>query len=129
MASASDNAFGEKTTTSTAIVPLLENSVDVNNGNFYQRRSSGLPQRKLNQVSMDLLSAGTLSFHHINYALGETKAHSPRKPWCPFGMKSKPPQQILHDISGIFKSGMNAIMGKYEHLKFMIISRYTVLRC
>jgi hypothetical protein len=117
MASASDNASGEKTMTSAAVVPLLENSVDVNNGNFYQRRSSGLRQRKLNQVSMDLLSAGTLSFHHINYVLGETKAQSPCKPWCSSGMKSKPPQQILHDVSGIFKSGMNAIMGKHEDYK------------
>ncbi len=50
----------------------------------------------------------SISFHEINYHVDE----KPRRrifPCC----KPKPRKQILHNISGGFSTGMNAILGKY----------------
>ena len=52
---------------------------------------------------MDCSTAGTLSFHNINYTVGGTRSN----PCC----KRKEGKQILHDVSGVFTVGMNAIMG------------------
>jgi len=56
---------------------------------------------------MDLTSKGTLSFHNISYNIGGRHRN-----WYPSFIKSKAGKQIIDDVSGIFKSGMNAIMGE-----------------
>ncbi|CAF4435094.1 unnamed protein product [Rotaria sp. Silwood2] len=60
---------------------------------------------------MDLSSKGTLSFHNISYVIGQRQINSRCKNWYPSFIKSKPKKQIIDDVSGIFASGMNAIMG------------------
>jgi hypothetical protein len=57
---------------------------------------------------MDSSSTGTLSFHNINYIIGGTGPNL----CCTACIKPKPGKQILYDVSGMFTTGMNAIMGK-----------------
>ena len=52
----------------------------------------------------------TISFHNISYTL---HAKSSARPQLPF-RKATPKKQILFDISGTFKAGMNAILGTYS---------------
>jgi hypothetical protein len=56
---------------------------------------------------MDLTSKGTLSFHNISYNIGGRHRN-----WYPSFIKPKAGKQIIDDVSGIFTSGMNAIMGE-----------------
>lgn len=63
----------------------------------------------ISRLSMDSSSTGTLSFHNINYTVGGTSTQCVK--CCPC-IKPKPGKQILYDVSGIFTTGMNAIMGK-----------------
>jgi hypothetical protein len=60
----------------------------------------------------DLSSARTVSFRSINYTLGDTQADHRRRKWYPSCIKPEPSKQILHNVSGNFTPGMNAIMGK-----------------
>ena len=97
---------------SSTVVPLPNSSHGTRNGSVHHSTSAGLSKRKESRLSMDPSSMGTLSFHNINYTVGETdpqsllnKCHLP----C---VKPKPGRQILHDVSGMFTTGMNAIMGK-----------------
>lgn len=58
----------------------------------------------------------TISFQNINYVIGNediAKEKSFQWPTKTFPFwRSTPPKQILTNISGIFTSGMNAILGK-----------------
>ncbi|CAF1339002.1 unnamed protein product [Rotaria sordida] len=63
------------------------------------------------RISMDLSSKGTLSFRNISYVIGRRQMNNGCKKWYPFFIKSKSKKQIIDDVSGIFTSGMNAIMG------------------
>ncbi|CAF3820922.1 unnamed protein product, partial [Adineta steineri] len=57
-------------------------------------------------------SKNTISFRNIKYVLGNEFIYDLREFWCVSPLKSKTkPKPILDDITGIFKSGMNAIMG------------------
>jgi hypothetical protein len=69
---------------------------------------------------MDASSTGALSFHNISYVLGETRMNAQCKKCYPPCIKPKPDKQILNDVSGIFKTGMNAIMGKCRFLDFFL---------
>ncbi|CAF1662100.1 unnamed protein product, partial [Adineta ricciae] len=62
-------------------------------------------------ISKHVKSAGTLSFRNIKYTLGDTFVNDLRRQFCIHSLKPDPPKKILDDVSGIFKSGMNAIMG------------------
>ncbi|CAF4225143.1 unnamed protein product [Rotaria sp. Silwood2] len=76
-----------------------------------RHHSSQCRSRRNTRVSMDLSSKGTLSFHNISYVIGQRQINSRCKNWYPSFIKSKPKKQIIDDVSGIFASGMNAIMG------------------
>ncbi len=52
-------------------------------------------------------SGGTITFHSINYTLRKQKCCA----ICPLPFIEKTHQRILYDINGIFKPGMNAILG------------------
>ncbi|CAF1518289.1 unnamed protein product, partial [Adineta steineri] len=57
-------------------------------------------------------SKNTISFRNIKYVLGNEFIYDFRDFWCVSPLKSKTkPKPILDDIDGIFKSGINAIMG------------------
>lgn len=61
---------------------------------------------------MDASSRGTLSFHNINYVIGGTGT-GPGSKCCTLPcIKPKPAKNILSDVSGVFTTGLNAIMGK-----------------
>ncbi len=49
----------------------------------------------------------TISFHSINYVLESQQCCN----FLPLACLKRKPKQILYDISGIFKPGMNAILG------------------
>lgn len=58
-----------------------------------------IQSRRNTRVSIDLSSKGTLAFQHISYTVNK--------------------RQIIDDISGCFKAGMNAIMGKTRTIILM----------
>ncbi len=68
-------------------------------------------------VPVDFISKGTLSFYNISYTVGGRQENSRWENWQPSFMKSKPKKKIIDDISGIFISGMNAIMGKTHYFR------------
>lgn len=82
------------------------------NENLQHRHSSELQSRRNTRSSMDLFSKGTLSFHNISYMIGGRQKTGRCKHWYPSFTKPKPEKQIIDDVSGIFTTGMNAIMGK-----------------
>ncbi len=71
-------------------------SIPTSNGDLQHRHSVESGSQRNTRVSIDLSSKGILSFHHISYIIGGRK----------------PEKQIIQNISGVFRSGMNAIMGK-----------------
>ncbi len=102
--------------TSATVVPVSEHPNGTSNGNIHRRRSSMLSKGRLTRFSMDLSSAGALSFHNINYVVGGTETNPITKKCRLPCFKPKPARQILYDVSGIFTTGMNAIMGKNKSL-------------
>jgi hypothetical protein len=93
--------------TSRASTPIA-----IDNDTLQLRRSSIVSGRGAKRVSMDPTAKGTLSFHNISYVVGGPQTNNPCKNCHPWFIKQKPGKQIINDMSGIFKSGMNAIMGK-----------------
>ena len=91
-------------------VPEIPTSTE--NENVHRRSSSLYHQQRVSRTSMGLSSPGTLSFYNINYTVGGTRINSKCKNFYPHCMKPKEGKQILYDVSGVFTSGMNAIMGK-----------------
>jgi hypothetical protein len=68
----------------------------------------------ISRVSIAENAHATLSFHNINYVIGDRVESSKRLwkcPTLPF-FKPREPKQILFHISGKFSNGMNAILGK-----------------
>jgi hypothetical protein len=56
----------------------------------------------------------TISFHNISYTL-----HAKSSIRSPLSLcKVTPKKQILFDVSGTFKAGMNAILGTYSSFTF-----------
>jgi ATP-binding cassette subfamily G (WHITE) protein 2 len=52
-------------------------------------------------------SGSTITFHSLNYTLSQQKCCT----ICPLPCMKKKHKRILYDINGIFKPGMNAILG------------------
>ncbi|CAF1473262.1 unnamed protein product [Adineta steineri] len=96
-------------TSTTAITDdnVLSNIViQANDDGISHHRPSKLQNRRDTRVSMDLTSKGTLSFHNIRYVVGERRKN------CYLScIKLKSGKKIINNVSGIFTSGMNAIMG------------------
>jgi hypothetical protein len=99
---------------STTIAEVSQHPNGASNGSIHDRRSSMISKRRLSRVSMDPSSRGTLSFHNIDYIVGG-RGTNPKSKCCSLPcIKPKPGRQILFDVSGVFTTGMNAIMGKNE---------------
>jgi hypothetical protein len=69
-------------------------------------------QNKYTSVPSEPPTGSTLAFHNIDYIVGAKLQNFPCKKWLPPCIKPKQSKQVLYDVSGMFKSGMNAIMGK-----------------
>lgn len=67
--------------------------------------------RRDTRIHMDPLSQGVLSFRNISYAIGQRKMSALSTKILPC-IKPKPGTLILQNISGVFRQGMNAIMGR-----------------
>ena len=68
----------------------------------------------VSRIGFDENATGTLSFSNINYIIGPSPQSSRKSKKIlrlPFS-KPEENKQILLDMSGIFKNGMNAILGK-----------------
>ncbi|CAF4919808.1 unnamed protein product [Rotaria sp. Silwood1] len=78
---------------------------------FQRHHSSQRHSRRNTRISMDLSSKGILAFQNISYVIGRQQMICRYKNWYPPFMKPKSTKQIIDDVSGIFASGMNAIMG------------------
>ena len=87
-------------------------STHASNQNLQHDHSSETQNCIQKHVSLDSISNGTLSFYNISYTVGGCQENGRWKNWQPSFMKSKPKKEIIDDVSGIFISGMNAIMGK-----------------
>ena len=94
------------------VVDVLGTSIFASNGNIHRRSYSLLPTQRSIRASIGPSPSGTLSFHNINYIIGETSKHSSRRKLYPSFMRPQSGKQILHDVSGVFTAGMNAIMGE-----------------
>ena len=105
--------------TSVNNTSLSNTPVPASDDHASHRRCSELPSRRDTRVSMDLTSTGTLSFHNISYVIGGGHRNGLEKTCYPSFIKPKPGKQIIDDVSGIFRSGMNAIMGKFMRIVFM----------
>lgn len=68
-------------------------------------------EQRNKRVSMDLGSQGTLSFHNITYVVNE-QGHCRCLPW----RKTKSDKLVIDKLSGLFGTGMNAVMGELEAL-------------
>ncbi|CAF1991638.1 unnamed protein product [Rotaria magnacalcarata] len=67
----------------------------------------------INRMSIPQHASATLTFHNINYVVGSKSASSKeclKYAKLPF-FKAREPKQVLFDVSGQFKNGMNAILG------------------
>jgi hypothetical protein len=56
----------------------------------------------------------TISFHNISYTLHDQSNRWSHIPLC----KGTSKKQILFDVSGTFKHGINAILGKHSSFSF-----------
>jgi hypothetical protein len=102
---------------SASDISSLKPSIYTSNQNLQHRHSSELRNRNQKHVSMDFISKGTLSFYNIGYAVGGRQENGRWKNWHPSFMKSESKKQLIDDVSGIFRSGMNAIMGKTHYFR------------
>ncbi|CAM4825163.1 unnamed protein product [Rotaria magnacalcarata] len=78
--------------------------------NSYQRLQSGSHHEPL-QSSTGSSSSNEISFYDISYTTNERKLKIKCPAMFPSFLKPKPAKQILHGLSGIFRTGMHAIMG------------------
>ncbi|CAM4957970.1 unnamed protein product [Rotaria socialis] len=78
--------------------------------NSYQRLQSGSHHEPI-QSSTGSSSLSEISFYDINYTTNERKLKIKCPTIFPSFLKPKPAKQILHGLSGIFRTGMHAIMG------------------
>ena len=68
--------------------------------------------RRPTRVLMDDSWKGKLSFQQMNYTLDARRVNGFFKSLLPCVFKLGPAKQIIDDVSGVFKPGMNAIMGR-----------------
>ncbi len=99
--------------TISTIIPIREITTDINRDTRNNHHPSSYDQSDHTLASTNLSSAGTLSFRDLKYTLYDTRTDDRRRKCCPSCLKPPTPKQILHEVSGLFSSGMNAILGKY----------------
>jgi hypothetical protein len=102
---------------SASAISSRKRSIDTSNQNLQHRHSSKHRNRIHKHVSVDFMSKGTLSFYKIGYTVGGHQENGRWKNWHSSFMKSEPKKQLIDDVSGIFISGMNAIMGKTHYFR------------
>jgi hypothetical protein len=83
-------------------------------------------------VDLKQFKSATISFYNINYIIGnETIKNKQCFQWqteiYPF-WKPIPNKQILTDVSGIFKPGMNAILGILISIRSLFFSKFCFIR-
>jgi hypothetical protein len=88
-------------------------SRSVSSENLDEHRLSTSVNRRDTRVSIDPESAGTLSFHGLSYEVGGRSKNGRCKNLYAPCIPSKTGKQIIDDVSGIFSTGLNAILGKY----------------
>lgn len=85
------------------------------------RRFSTSPRRKLKKTSTKFPLTGTISFHNISYIPNVNRIKIFCSKLCQLCKKPRAVKQVLNDVSGVFKTGMNAVMGEYcfiERVRF-----------
>lgn len=95
-------------------VPNRSTANGISNGNLFQTSTPKFSKEETNTVFEGFSSSDTLSFHNINYIVGGSRTNARLQKCYPPCIKPKPGRQILHDVSGLFTPGMNAIMGNDE---------------
>lgn len=103
----------------TVLTSVVSTSPSVNNsthcGELVSRHSL-LAHRmsSVNRMSIPEHASATLTFHKINYMAGVTSIPQNLCLKCPKIplFKVQEPKQVLFDVSGTFRNGMNAILGK-----------------
>lgn len=103
----------------TARISLLSStSINVDDEEDICMTTSDTRTRSTSIVSRVTLpdnTTGTLSFHQINYIIGdESLPKRPKINYTPLNcFKTTKRKQILSNVSGQFRCGMNAILGKF----------------
>jgi len=92
--------------------PSLQIANGQSSGSNALNNPSQVHHRRNTRVSMDLSSRGTLSFENISYTIDERRTNALWKKFRQFFIPPIPEKQIVDNVSGVFESGMNAIMGK-----------------
>lgn len=107
----------------STIIPLPEVSANENNGRQNDYYQSPYDQSNHTLTLENTSTAGTLSFRDLKYTLYGARSNPRRRKCCESYLKPESPKRILNKVSGIFKPGMNAIMGKkYLKKDFEILS-------
>lgn len=95
-------------TSSSVATKTLSNGVVAKRSLLASRMTS------INRMSIPQHAPATLTFHNINYLVGSKSTANKQCLKCsklPL-FKARDPRQVLFDVSGQFKNGMNAILGK-----------------
>jgi hypothetical protein len=92
---------------------LPNNQPKISKVDLSENRLSTSVNRRDTRVSIDPESAGTLSFHGLSYEVGGRSKNGRCKNLYAPCIPSKTGKQIIDDVSGIFSTGLNAILGKY----------------
>jgi hypothetical protein len=100
------------------VVPLLKNddiTITESNSNNHQDELTSTNKEDQQSIEISLYDSEfkpvTISFYNINYTIGLQTVKRETFPCC----RSIPRKQVLSDVSGIFTSGMNAILGMLYH--------------
>jgi hypothetical protein len=100
------------------VVPLLKNddiTITESNSNNHQDELTSTNKEDQQSIEISLYDSEfkpvTISFYNINYTIGHQTVKRETFPCC----RSIPRKQVLSDVSGIFTSGMNAILGMLYH--------------
>lgn len=109
----------------STIIPLSDFHGQENNGGHNIHYQSPNDQSNYITELETTSTTSTLSFRDLKYTLPETRTNHRRGQCCSCCLKSKSFKRILNKVSGIFTSGMNAIMGKnllyFKYLKNIFI--------
>jgi len=97
----------------STIIPIREITTDINRDTRNNHHPSSYDQSDHTLASTNRSSAGTLSFRDLKYTLHGTRTDDRQRKCYPSCLKPPAPKRILHNVSGIFSSGMNAILGNY----------------
>jgi hypothetical protein len=96
----------------SAIIPIREITTDRNRNTRNNHHPSS---------SDHTLASTNLSFRDLKYTLHGTRTDDRQRKCYPSCLKPPAPKRILHNVSGIFSSGMNAILGNYLMKNLLIL--------